>query len=280
MNSLNNREIATIIWVLIVLVFVLSKKPVRESLWEALKTFCNPKILLSVGLMIFYVAIVVAFLYAINFWNVNLLKDTIFWFCFTGMFLAINMVTSENEEHAFSKVLSSNLKVIIILLFLINSYTFPLLVELFIIPFGALIAATDVIAKGNKENAAVAKITTNLQAILGLVILVFAIYKTASDYGNFLTTNTLRAFFLAPILSFSFLPFIYLLVLFAKYEFIFVHLDFLLEKDEALKRYVKQRLVLHCKLKLKTLNKLIKSRELVKIRSREDLDKVLGGWHG
>lgn len=73
----NNREIATGIWIVVAILFGLSKKNIRQSVLKVIESFFKLKILYWLFLMASYTAGVVAALEAITFWNLNLLKDTI-----------------------------------------------------------------------------------------------------------------------------------------------------------------------------------------------------------
>lgn len=277
MNLFNNREIATAIWLLMAFVFALSKRTIRESMLNVIKAFFQPKILLCVGFMILYTIGMVAVLYAANFWNATLLKDTVLWFCFTGMLLAINFVTSKSSENVFWKIIIDNVKVVIIIEFLVNTYTFSLAGELLIIPFLTLIVMLDAVARTDEEYSAVAKLTTGLQITIGLAILLFAVFRAASDYENLGSIDTVRSFLLPPVLSVLFSPFIYLMMLVTNYELLFMRLNLGPEKDRALKRYAKRRIILHCGLSLKQIRRFLSANalDLMRIRSREDVDKMV-----
>lgn len=76
----NNREIATAIWIVLIFGWALFQPNVRTAFLGVIQAFFQPKILVFVGLMIIYVTAAVAGLYAVHFWNVALLKDTVLWF--------------------------------------------------------------------------------------------------------------------------------------------------------------------------------------------------------
>ncbi len=216
MGIFNNREIATVIWIVLIFGWALFQPNVRTAFSGVIRAFFQLKILVFVGLMIIYVAAVVAGLYAVHFWNVALLKDTVLWLCFTGMVMAANLVTSKTREGIFRKIVADNVKVIVLIQFLVNTHTFSLVGELVFVPFVTLVAMLETVASLDKRYSSVAKFMSGLQIAIGIVILVFAGLKVISDYENLLTIDALRSLLLAPMLSILFWPFIYLMLLLSK----------------------------------------------------------------
>ncbi len=211
MTVFSDREIATAIWLGALLAFALSKKTIREALINLVKTFFHWKIMTSVAYMILYAAGIIWLLYLAGFWTVSLLKDTVIWLFF-GMALAVSFVTSRKDEKVFRRILSDSVKIIVIVEFLVNTYTFSLPIELLMVPFAALIAMMDVVAKADVKYSSVAKFTTGLQVAIGLAILAVAVVKAAADFGSLLSIDSIRQVLLAPVLSVLFAPPIYLLL--------------------------------------------------------------------
>ena len=277
MNLFNNREIAIAIWLLVIFILMLFNWDIRKSLLEVIKAFFKIKILYSIFLMIAYTTGIVFVLYQINFWNISLLKDTVVWFCFTGILMSFNLVTSDTGQNLFRKIIVCNIKLVIIIEFLVNTYTFSLVGELILIPVVTFIVILEVVAKTDEEYSSVAKLMNGLQIIIGVIILIFAISNVVSDYKNFVSLDTLRNFLLAPLLTISFLPFIYFMVLFATYELLFTRLNLGYEKSKKLKRYAKREIIKQCLLSLKKVNKAssMNTYNLMHIKNEKDVDKMI-----
>ena len=277
MNLFNNREIATAIWLLVIFILMLFKRDIRKSILDVFKAFLDIKILSSIFFMIAYTAGIVFVLYQINFWNISLLKDTVVWFCFIGIPISFYSVTSETDQNLFRKIIVYNIKIVIIIEFIVNTYTFSLVGELVLIPVVTFIVILGVVAKTDEKNSSVAKLTNGLLIIIGIVILIFAISNVVSDYKNFVSLDTLRKFLLSPLLTILFLPFIYFMVLFSTYEQLFVQLNLGYEKSKKLKRYAKRKIIQHCLLSLKKVKKALNTNtyNLKVIRYEEDVDKLI-----
>lgn len=277
MDLFNNREIATAIWLFAIFIFMLVKREIRESLFNVINAFFKIKILFSIFLMIVYTTGILIVLHHVRLWNTSLLKDSIVWFCFTGILMCFNLVTSKKEENLFRKIIISNIKIVIIIEFIINTYTFSLVVELFFIPLVTLLVIMEVIAKKDKKYSYVIKIINGLYIIIGVVILFYVTSNVVSDYKNIGSLDTLRNIVLVPLLTISFLPFIYFMMLFDAYERLFVRLNLGYEKNNKLKRYAKRKIIKHCLLSLKKVNKAlnVNTYNLMHIRNKEDVDEMI-----
>jgi hypothetical protein len=204
---------------------MLFNRGLRKSILDVFKAFFKIKILSSIFFMIAYTAVIVFVLYQINFWNISLLKITFVWFCFTAIVMCVNSVTSETDQNLFRKVIVDTIKIVIIIEFIVNAYTFSLVVELVLIPVVTFIVISEVFAKTDEKDSSFAKLMNGLLIIIGIVILIFVISNVVSDYKNFVSLDTLRKFLLPPLLTILFLPFIYFIVLFSTYEQLFVQLN-------------------------------------------------------
>ncbi len=280
MNIFNNREIATGIWLLVLFIFMIAKKNIRKSLLNVIKAFFKIKILTSIFSMITYSAGVVIVLYLLKFWDTSLLKDSIIWLCFSGVIMGFNTVTSTEDKNLFRNIIIDNIKIVIIIEFIVNVYTFSLLVEVFLIPFVTLIVLLETVAKLNEKYSSVVKLMNGLQVIIGIFILVYAVINIVSDYNNFGSLDTLRNFLLVPLLTTLFIPFIYFMVLLYTYELLFIRLEFGCEKSKKLKKYAKRKIIKYCLLSLKKVKKVsnMKTYNLMHIRSTEDVDEIIKSY--
>jgi hypothetical protein len=274
----NNREIATVIWVFVLFFLLLIKKDIRASFLNFIKALFQRKILIILFLITLYFTAITTILYYIKFWNITLLKDSIEWLLFTGILICFNAITANKDEKFFRTIIKENINLIIILEFIINTYTFPLLVELLLIPLLTIIILSGEVAKTNPKHKPVEKLMNNLQIILGMIILFSVIYKTIADFANFWNISTLKSFLLPPILTILFLPFTYLFVLYSRYELLFLRLNIGEKKSEELKNYAKKKVLKCCFLSLNKVNKALNSSypyDLINIKSKEDVDEFV-----
>lgn len=272
----NNREIATAIWICIISILFSFKSEIRNSVLNSLKIFFNWKIQLSILSLIIYSSIIVSLLHLIKFWTFDFLKDSIMWFCFTGIVLGFDALTKSKDEDLFKKIIFNNIKVLIILEFIINTYTFSLIGEIIFLPMITFIAMIEVFSKFNKKYSPIEKLTSYIQIAIGIIILTLSITKIITDFNNFGNLNTLRSFLLPPFLSISILPFIYLLCIISNYEKLFSRLNFSKTKNKKLVNYTKKKIFRNCFLSLKKTNKALNMNiyNLMNVNTYEDVGEM------
>ena len=160
---------------------------------------------------------------------------------------------------------------------MIATYVMPLPAELALVPAVTFLAMLGVVAGMDKNNALVAKLTEFLLGMIGVTVLGFAVFRAIGDYQNLGTVDTLRNLALPALMSIAFAPFVYVLVVIATYELIFIKLTIGGEKDRAVVRYAKRRILSHCGLSLSRLRCVAKrsAREIMQIKSSEDVDRLV-----
>lgn len=224
-----------------------------------------------------YVCGVVAVLRTASLWNFDMLKDTIIWFCMSGFIMVVDFVGSRENEVVFKKIVRDNVKAVIILEFLVNTYTFSLVGELLFIPVLAFLVLLDTVAQLKKEHAGVARLTGTLLAAISLSVIVLAIWKAVGDYGNITSFESLRGILLAPLLAAAFCPFLYGLLLVTTYESAFVCLRLGAEKPSDVVLYARRRILRSFGVRLNKLRAFIGKhrQDLMRIRSTTDVDNLL-----
>lgn len=272
----NNREIATVIWLTLFAIWMLTKSNVRTSIASAFRAFLNWKILVCVAAMVLYTAMIVASLYAIGFWQIAMIKDTVLWFCFTAFVMVMRFSTSRDNENILRTVLVDNVKLIIFLEFLIGTYVMSLPAELVFVPFVTSVAMLDAFAKLDERNAIVAKFTTSLLAVIGFAIFGFVVSRAIDDFRNLGTLDTVRTIVFPPLMSIAFVPFIYVLVVIVTYESLFIRFAVGRDKAPDVVRYAKRRIFFHCGLSLRRLRAFAKRPpfEIMQVESNADVDRL------
>jgi hypothetical protein len=251
----NSREIATIIWLVTIGLILQFNKSTRQASVNLIGAFFQWKISLINLLAISYSALIVWVLWIINFWELSLLKDTVFWFIGSGFFILMNLNKAKKENNFFKNILWDNLKLILILEFVINFHQFSLLAEMIILPVLAFLAMLQVVAEREERTKIVKTLIDWIFVIITVTFLISSIRDITNDITGFANYSNLKSFLLPVILSISFLPCAYLIALFMNYEMLFVRLGFYLKNKEDL-RFAKLRTLQKCGLQISKIRKL------------------------
>ncbi len=270
----NNREIASIAWLFLFSVFVLRSKDVRKSLTGILRVFASIKMLLPMFLLAVYIGCIAYLLRKIGLWDVALLKDTLFWFLSAGLLTIYKYVSAPTGNVPVKRLLYDNLKLIVILEFILDTYTFALWVELLIVPVATIIVLMNAYVETTEGNRKVAKLLMGVQAILGLVLVAHAFYSAIVDYRVLGTLDTLRSILLPILLSIAIIPAAYLMAVYTNYESLFVGFKIGKEREDSFIRYCKWQVILHCGLSTKKIAQL-RPFDLMQLESKKDVRKML-----
>lgn len=224
MDLFNNREIAILIWSALLIGWALTKESIRQAFAGFVRTaFTKPlvKVYAAMGL---YVVIIVYILHAFGLWDISQLKPTIIWAFSIALISALRAHKINDDPDYFKRAVRDNINLVIILEFILGVYTFPLLGELVLVPITTFLGAVKVFAEGKEEHRPVAKLLDGLFFLFGVVVLGYAAYKLWVGFSEFATMQTFRDFYTPPLLSISFLPFLFVLSVFLAYERAFANL--------------------------------------------------------
>lgn len=270
MDVLNNRELATVIYLILLLVWSFTKPTIRQSLMDVAKAFLTKSIIVPFSMMALYLVIIILLLSKVGLWNSYQLKNSLIWFVSTAMvsFLRLNLIP-QNPNY-FMETVKDNLKLLVVLEFLISFYTFDLWIELIIVPLIVILGGMLTISQSDKKYQSIEKLINSVMVLSGAFLVIYTIYKLATDFGEFAKVQTLYDFAIPPLLTFLLIPFIYFMVLCISYENAFVRLNLLI-KDPALLRYAKFKSAIEFNMNFELMKRWVNSLTIKGIEAKDEL---------
>lgn len=257
LNTLNNRERAIIVWLIIFFTWALFHKSIRNSMLNLIKMFVSKYFLKVIFVMLLYIGIVVYFLVKIHYYHFSLIKDTIFWTFGSAFILLMNSTEALHDQLFFRKQLLNSIKFALLLEFIVNLYAFNYWIEILTFPIISVIVVLDVFATSNVEYAIVKRFSQFVLSIYGLFLVTYTLIKIFRDFDGFGTIENLRSFLLPIILTVAYMPFLYLFTLNMAYDSLNARLKWSLKDNAILFRYAKQQIFKLCLFDLKKLNKFM-----------------------
>lgn len=256
---LNNRELALGIWITVFIAFVLINKKTRSSLADVIKIAFCAKFVAVYFSMLIYLITIIYILYLSGFWDINLLKDTIIWFLFTGIISGFKGIEARDFEY-FKARIKDYIKVTLVIEFIVHSYPLSLFGELLLIPIitTLIIFITYLDSSSDFQDEKyniVKKIFRFLNLALGIYILFSATSSAFGDIDNLSSANSVKSLILSPILSITFLGFVYIFAVVCKYEEIFVRIPFGEKKSKSLIAYIKLKIITQCHINLNKISR-------------------------
>lgn len=225
-NSLSNRDLSIIFWFSIFILFFLLVD--LKNTKQLLILLFNKYFLILYLIVILYFGCIINFLTKQDLWNLSYYKELIFWFITSGVALFLK-IDKLNRFKDFLQVILEILTINTILEYLINLDSFSLITELILIPLICFITLTYQISIYKKSTDSKYKLVSNflhtILATLGFIILGITLYKIVNDFNRYFTFENLRTFTIAPFLTLIYLPILYFIVVFMKYENSFMILD-------------------------------------------------------
>ena len=221
-NIFNNREIAIGIWVMLVAIISIFTKPVKKFLKSVFPILFCRKFVVFYIVFLLHLCLVTYFLYAVGFWSVALLKDTIFWVLCVELPLFVKTIEKAKDNHFFVKLIKDNITISVIIEFVFNFWTFNLFTEILIVPISIFIGLLYALAARKKKYFQVKRFFDWLFVIFGVIIIINSckhLYENPSELFNL---STLQEFLLPAFLLLLNLPVVYGLALYNAYEQVFI----------------------------------------------------------
>lgn len=199
---------------------------VRSSFRHLLSAFFVTQIMSVLGLMVVYMASVVYFLSEMDLWNAEQIKNTVFWCASVGFMSLFKIESIKKDKSFFKHSVIDNLKLLAILQFVVSVYAFPIWIELLLVPVLVLIGAMSAIAESDKKYHQVKTLLEYCLSIFGIILIVYTLYMLATNFGEFGNGKTAYDFFVSPLLTLFYLPFVFVMLVYSTYEQVFIRLQF------------------------------------------------------
>ena len=226
MDILTSREWATVIWGLIIFVFVVYKKDVRDSLFKFIRAIFRKNLMVFWIIYVFYVVCITWTISLLSFWDNIFIKDILVWTMFSGIVCYVNAISREADEKYIKKILKNNFKLFIIIEFIVSTFTFNIFVELLIIPAITVLTMLFYFSENKIEFQSVYKLLNIILIVFGFWFIYETIKVGINEYKNLSAVNTLVSFTIPLVYLVLMLPLIYAVELYAKYQLLFAHISY------------------------------------------------------
>lgn len=226
MDILTSREWATVIWGLIIFVFVVYKKDVRDSLFKFIRAIFRKNLMVFWIIYVFYVVCITWTISLLSFWDNIFIKDILVWTMFSGIVCYVNAISRESDEKYIKKILKNNFKLFIIIEFIVSTFTFNIFVELLIIPAITVLTMLFYFSENKIEFQSVYKFLNIILIVFGFWFIYETIKVGINEYKNLSAVNTLVSFTIPLVYLVLMLPLIYAVELYAKYQLLFAHISY------------------------------------------------------
>jgi hypothetical protein len=255
LEFLNGREAALAIWLAIGFVWIACNRDLRASFGNVLRTFIVPKVSGVILVAAGYASGFVWLLHQAGWSGEWLVKDSIYWFAGTALVALMN-VPGKDERFIWRFAVHS-FALVVFLEFLMNLYTFPLYIEVWLLPLTVLAIGTLALAERDRRYVASRKPLKFVVTVLGLALLGGALIQAFLDLADFASVETIRRLAVVPVLTILFTPFLYLLAVVTAYELVFMRIRFALRDDVDSRTLwrIRWSIIQRCGIRLQRINR-------------------------
>ncbi|MGA9284118.1 MAG: hypothetical protein WBV85_01630 [Solirubrobacteraceae bacterium] len=231
-EALNPREWATVIWVVIAVLWMLTRTDIRASLLNVVRTAFGRTIVVPASVMLAYIAAVVFAASRIGLWEVRLVGATLAWIVASALLGFFKVIRIPDERHYFRAALRRSFEIAVLVDAYVNIFVLPFWAELILIPSVTLLGAMVAVAEVSPELAGKEYDTTrsclkSLMGVLGIALLLYATIHVAADLSGSSGLSHLGKSLILPLwLNLALIPFMFLLAIRVVYETAFVMLGF------------------------------------------------------
>lgn len=273
-NSISDREIASAIWLAVIAVLLLIKKPTRDGLGAVTRALFQPALVIPLCIAALYATGEIFLLSYLGWWSLANLKTTILWlttFAFVTMF---EVTTAKSRKAGLGKITAEILSVAVLVTFIAELYSFPLIVELIALPFVAIVVLMTEMAKHKPEHAPVAKLMGCLSGLIAFSYIGFSLWKSIELWRDTLTWANWLELVIPIILSGAFLPFLYAWRTYVAYNEMFTTIS-IFGIDKALVPYARWLAITRIRTDLDLLERWRKSIQSARPANKVELKHTL-----
>lgn len=268
-TNLDSREIVTILIFTTISIFCIIYEKTRECIIQIFKLLTKFSLYFPIILSLIYILTIIYLLWKIDFWKIIYSTDTIIWIIMVSLPLFFNSEKITSEKNYFKTKIYENFKLSAFLGFLINSFTFNIIVEIILQVVLFFIVSLITVAKNYEDYKSAEKFLNSVLLIILIILFLFTLYNIYKNPIGFFQINTLVKYVLPIILTILYFPFLYLMELHNKYE-IFYKVRLINLDKKSSKKQVFFKLFKECNFHLFRLDYYMKNFNGILIENEED----------
>ncbi len=222
----------------------------------------NKYVVFAILSLFVYTSLITYFpLYVCGAWDGSMIKDTCIWFLFTALSLLFN-VNKARDFTFFKRIITDNIKVIIIVEFLFNFYTFSLVVELIMLPILTFLIIVQTYAEIYQQQEPKYKATTSyikkILSLIGYGIFIYVIWMAIKDYGNLLLIYNVKILLLPIFLTLLSIPCFYIVALILEYDSVLTSIKHIWRDNPSVAKDMNKATKRYANINLKSLSRIWK----------------------
>jgi hypothetical protein len=221
----NNRQIAILFWLAVLLVSAATRAEFRPALRQAFKAVTHPEFAV---MLIWFLVWEAAGLWAamqVGLWDPNLAADSAFWMVGSGLVLFVDFTKVSKIRGFLRKKALGLLSLALVLQGLIDAIVFPLPIELIGQPILGLAVILLVVAKREEKYRLATSLLNGLLFLVGVAVLVHIVSTLTIGWSQLDHRNVVLQVLLPFWSTLWLLPLVYGFSVLSEYQSAFIRLD-------------------------------------------------------
>jgi len=228
--SLDNRELASLVWLTALATFALLKRDVRQSLLGVAKLVLSSwKILVPLLSIVVWTILLVMLGRRIGVWNPDLMKYTVIWFVGTALEIFVKLGESSTNPRFLREAALHAATFGVVLAFFVGLFVLPLWIEIPLQLLLALLVLCALVTRTDENLKGCATAANILLLVVVAGLLTYNAVRLLSEWDTLDLAAKAREFALPLWLTLGVLPLIYLVALISAYESAFMRINFIVE---------------------------------------------------
>lgn len=218
MEILTNREIALIFWICILIVFSVIIKNIRQSVYKVIRILLSMQMQLFIVISGVYFVLLLFVINKIYYLNNGLIKDSFLWFLINGLYVTLKIITNRNSGFKLISRLKENISLIILIELLVNTYVFPVFIEILIVPISFFVYLFLDVVENHENKELILPIVHKVKNVLNILFLSYLLLSFIQNYKEIINLASLIGIILPLIFIILYFPLQYFQVFYSKYN--------------------------------------------------------------
>lgn len=255
--TITNRQLASAAWLLVFLAVLLWKPDLRKALLRLVGTALQRTLLLAVLMLTIWTWGCILILERYGLWDSSHVTKTWIWIFTAGIVSLFKVASEDDPVGSLKEAAAKNYKISVALTFFVNLYPMSFWAEFILLPMATFVVLIQVFSeiksKQDNQYQVVKAVADRILLVLGLGVLVAALYSFLGDVHGFFSWKTLRKFLVPIELSLMSLPLLYYMALLATYERLMIRVSVWTREDPSIGPLVRALILLRCHINLRRL---------------------------
>jgi hypothetical protein len=203
--SLNTRETAIVVWMALLFALTLIRADLRRSIVDLLKLLTTngifPGLIVAAAAYVFGAAVI---LNRAGYWESAMRSITVVWFLSFGIVALFN--TKNVDASYFRRLALTNVGLAVLVEFIVNFHTFPLPVELVLVPLSVSFVLMQVVVAADPHLKAARPVLSWLVAMPGVIAIFYSVVYLSTHVSRVANAEEGKQLLLPFVLTVGFLP--------------------------------------------------------------------------